>query len=271
MVMKGQDLNILINIFFSPSVNAARGLAFQVNNLVTQFFSSFYTAVQPQITKYYAKADICNMSELVFRSAKLSFYLILIVALPIEILTENSINLWLGVIPEYVISFIRLMVLMTAIDALSNPLMTAVQATGRIKYYQIVMGTFIMMNLPISFLFLKNGFNPEIVFIVSCSISFFSTFIRLQFLKILIDFPMLKFIKNVILKVIIISIVSCILPLLVKNNINIYNMYKFVFVVFICIGSTLISIWSLGLSDEEKRYIVEFYKKTKTKVQFYRR
>ena len=75
-LVKGQGLNILLNLFFNPSVNAARGIAFQINSAVSQFFTNFYTAVRPQITKYYAQDDIENMTKLVFRSSKFSFFLI---------------------------------------------------------------------------------------------------------------------------------------------------------------------------------------------------
>lgn len=84
-VVKGQGLNILLNMFFTPAVNAARGIAYQVNAAITQFFTNFYTAVRPQITKYYAQGDMEEMTKLIFRSSKMSFYLIMLISMPVII------------------------------------------------------------------------------------------------------------------------------------------------------------------------------------------
>ena len=159
-LVKGQGLNILLNMFFNPAVNAARGIAYQINSAITQFFTNFYTAVRPQITKYYAKGEIDEMIKLVFRSSKFSFYLIMLISLPIILETPYIVNLWLGQLPEYVVPFTRLIIAISAIDSMASPLMTTAHATGKIKLYQSSVGTVIILNLPISYLLLKMGGEP---------------------------------------------------------------------------------------------------------------
>ena len=114
-LVKGQGLNILLNMFFNPAVNAARGIAYQINSAITQFFTNFYTAVRPQITKYYAQGDMEDMLKLVFRSSKFSFYLIMLISMPIVIEAPYIVNLWLGQLPEYVVPFTRLIIVINAI------------------------------------------------------------------------------------------------------------------------------------------------------------
>ena len=170
-LVKDHGVNILLNLFFNPSVNAARGLVFQVNTAVSQFFGNFYTAVRPQITKYYAQGDLENMFKLVFRSSKMSFFLILLVSLPLFVETPYIIQLWLGQNPAYVVEFVRLVLLVTAVDAMASPLMTSAHATGKIKLYQSLVGTISMLNLPISYIILKLGGTPQSVFYVSLLLS----------------------------------------------------------------------------------------------------
>ena len=170
-VVKGQGLNILLNMFFTPAVNAARGIAYQVNAAITQFFTNFYTAVRPQITKYYAQGDMEEMTKLIFRSSKMSFYLIMLISMPVIIEAPYIVSLWLGQLPEYVVPFTRLIIAISAIDAMASPLMTAAHATGHIRLYQSSVGTMVMLNIPVSYVFLRLGFPPLTVFYVSLAIS----------------------------------------------------------------------------------------------------
>ena len=178
-VVKGQGLNILLNMFFTPAVNAARGIAYQVNAAITQFFTNFYTAVRPQITKYYAQGDMEEMTKLIFRSSKMSFYLIMLISMPVIIEAPYIVSLWLGQLPEYVVPFTRLIIAISAIDAMASPLMTAAHATGHIRLYQSSVGTMVMLNIPVSYVFLRLGFPPLTVFYVSLAISVVCLFMRL--------------------------------------------------------------------------------------------
>ena len=250
-VIKGQGLNVLLNMFFSPAVSAARGIANQINSAVTQFFSNFYTAVRPQITKYYAQGDLNSMFHLVFQSSRLSYYLILIIALPILIETPTIINLWLGQTPEYTVIFTRLIVLITAVDAIANPLMTTAHATGKIALYQSVVGSTIVLNIPISYLFLKNGGSPVIVFIVSLIISVSCIFLRLWIVKRLVKFPVVQFCKRVLMVIVRVSFFAALIP--VTINCLVQNLYLSLFLVvlfsFFC---TALAVYLTGIEKEER-------------------
>ena len=124
-VIMGQGVNILLNIFFGPVVNAARGIAYQVRGAVQQFVGNFQMAMNPQIIKLYASDNIQQMHQLIFRGAKYSFFLLFIMSLPILLETEIILRLWLKTVPEYTVIFTRLIIVNILIDSISGPLMTA--------------------------------------------------------------------------------------------------------------------------------------------------
>lgn len=253
-LVKGEGLNILLNIFFNPTVNAARGIAYQINTAVMQFSSNFYAAVRPQITKYYAQNDLENMFKLVFRSSKLSFYLIILLSLPIIIEAPYIIKLWLGQIPEYTVIFIRYIIIISTIEAMANPLMTTAHATGKIALYQSLVGTTIMLNIPISYIFLNHGFPPVTVFIISLIITTICLFIRLWIIRRLINFPFMLYTKQVIAKCILVSITACIIPLSIYL-LNLQIKHIDFIICIITILSTIIVIYSIGLDSNEKKFI----------------
>ena len=259
-LVKGQGLNILLNMFFNPAVNAARGIAYQINSAITQFFTNFYTAVRPQITKYYAQGDIENMLKLVFRSSKFSFYLIMLISMPIVIEAPYIIKLWLGQLPEYVVPFTRLIIVISAIDAMATPLMTAAHATGHIRLYQFSVGTMTILNLPISYVFLKFGGQPLIVFYVSLCISTFCLFMRLWIVRRLMDFPVKRYIIQVFGSCVFICVVAMIIPLaahllLAESFVNV------VIVCLACVLSTIVTIYGLGLTKHERGLVVDIFRK----------
>ena len=260
-LVKGQGLNILLNMFFNPAVNAARGIAYQINSAITQFFSNFYTAVRPQITKYYAQGDLDNMFKLVFRSSKFSYYLIYLLSLPIIIETPYIIHLWLGQLPEYVVSFTRIIVLISAIDSMASPLMTVCHSTGRIRLYQSVVGTLIILNIPISYCFLKfMDCSPNVVFFISLIISTVALFIRIGIVKYLVSsFPAREYICKVFGGSIAISILSAILPVILHLILPV-SFASTVIVVLTSLISTLLFIYVLGMSSGEKKAIIDIIK-----------
>lgn len=259
-LVKGQGLNILLNIFFNPAVNAARGIAYQVNTAITQFFTNFYTAIRPQITIYYAQGEMGEMIKLIFRSSKFSFFLILIVSMPILIETPYIIKLWLGQLPEYVVPFTRIIIAISAIDAMATPLMTAAHATGKIRLYQSSVGTMTILNVPISYIFLKLGHSPLIVFYISLLISLICLFMRLWIVRRLMFFPVKEYVLKVFGNALLISIISAILPLYVHMQLD-ENFMNVVLTCLICLISCLLSIWFVGLNKNERYFVDEVVKK----------
>ena len=260
-LVKGQGLNILLNMFFNPAVNAARGIAYQINSAITQFFTNFYTAVRPQITKYYAQGDLENMFKLVFRSSKFSYYLIYMLSLPILIEAPYIIHLWLGQIPEYVVSFTRIIVLISAIDSMASPLMTVCHSTGRIRLYQSVVGTLIILNVPISYCFLKfMDCSPNVVFLISLIISTVALFIRVCIVKHLINsFPAREYIYKVFGISMVISVLSAILP----STLHLILPASFISTVIVVSVSfifTLLFIYILGMTSGERKAVIGIIK-----------
>lgn len=259
-LVKTEGLNILLNMFFSPTVNAARGIACQINNVLMQFFNNFYTAVRPQIIKYYAQGNKASMINLVFRSTKYSFFLCLFVSLPVMIEAPYLINFWLGQTPEHVIAFTRLIIIISIVDALASPIMTAAHATGKIKLYQFVVGMIMILNIPISYCFLKFiSTNAISVYVISLSLAVVAFVVRLWIVKQLVEFSIRVYFNTVILKIIVLAILSAILPL----ALHFILMPGFISCATVVISSFLSSgiiIYALGMSGYERMVVVKAIK-----------
>jgi len=253
-VFKNQGINILLNIFFDPIVNAARGIAFQVNNSINQFVINFSTAVNPQITKYYAVGQKEKMIRLVFQSSKLSYFLLFIISMPVLSETEFILSLWLKEVPTHTVLFTRLIIINTLIDSISMPLVTSALASGKIKKYQVIVGGVMMLNIPVSYIFLYFGYPPQVTMYVSIIIAIINLISRLLMLKNMILFPIKGFIFKVISRILFSSIVAYILPFCLIFYMQ-DGLERFIIVFIIGIITTTISIYLLGLSNNEKELI----------------
>lgn len=177
-VIMNQGVNVLLNLFFGPTVNAARAIAYQVRGGVAQLSANFQMAMNPQIVKTYAAGQIDQMHRLVLRGAKLSFFLVSILALPVIFNAEIVLDLWLKDTPQYAVLFTQLVLIDIMIESISGTMMTAIQATGKIALYQSVVGGLLILNLPLSYIALKIGYPPEVVFFISIIISTSAFFAR---------------------------------------------------------------------------------------------
>ena len=255
-VSQGQGINILLNIFFGPVANAARGIATQVQAAVQSFVSNFQMAVNPQIVKSYAAGEKNYMTLLIIRSSKFSFYLLFLISFPIILEVDEILKLWLKTVPDYASIFTVLVLIVILIDCMSGPLMTAVQATGNIKIYQVILGSLQIIILPISYIFLKKGFAPEVTLYVNIVISIFALFFRLYFLKKLIDFPVRFFLNEVILKNAFIVVLSMIPLLLFRLLIDARYVSFFIHIILSIVWSGTL-IYLIGLSRSEKKFILQ--------------
>ena len=190
---RSQGINILINLFFTPAVNAARGVAFQVYNAVHQLVTNFFTAVKPQIYKSYASGQTDDMFKLVMRSSLLSMYLISLLIFPLVASTEFILGLWLKEVPQYTIVFVQLVLLNGLVDSVDAPLSATALATGKIRKYEIAVSSVILANIPISYVALKLGCNPEVTMLISIILSCIDVFVRTYMLKGMMNFPMKKY------------------------------------------------------------------------------
>ncbi len=260
VVISNQGINILLNTFFGPVVNAARGIAYQVQGAVNSFVTNFQMAVNPQIVKSYASGDKSYMMKLIFQSSKYSFFLLFLLSLPILIETETILKIWLIIVPEFTVIFCRLVIVVALIDSFSGSLIASSGATGRVKKYQMVVGTILMLNLPISYVLLKIGYVPQVTMYISIMISCVALASRLYMLKSMINISIRAFFKNVIAIVIPIVTISSILPLGVRYYMQ-PGWERLIFICILSIFSVFISIYSLGLQNDERLFLKEKFKK----------
>lgn len=250
-VLRDHGGNILVNLFFGPAVNAARGMAVQLNGAVQGFVTNFMTAVNPQITKSYAAGDKKYMISLVMKSSRMSFYLLFIIALPILFNTEYLLGLWLKEVPVHTVGFVQLFLIFALSESLSNPLITAQLATGNICTYQLIVGGLQLLNIPVSYFFLKDGAAPEATVAVAILISQVCLVARLLLLKGMIGIDVRKFFRKVYLSVISVTVIALIIPFAIRN----YLPAGFAGVIIntaVVLISACLSVLIIGFSKEER-------------------
>lgn len=253
-VLYGQGLNMLLNVFFGPVVNAARAIAIQVQNAIQQFVGNFQMALNPQITKTYAKGELDEMHKLMFRSARFSFYLLFLLSLPILFETGFVLKIWLKTVPENTVIFLRIIICISLIYTLSNPLIVANQATGKVKKYQAVCGSILLLILPISYICLKLNLPAYSVFIVHFVMEAIAQIARMIMLRPLIGIKLIDYFANVYSKVFIVIVLSVILPLLVYKSMN-DTFLRFIIICFVCLLSVAAIVYIIGLSKKERAFI----------------
>lgn len=260
-VLYNQGLNMLLNIFFGPVVNAARGVALQVQGTVQSFIVNFQMALNPQITKSYAKGNLDRMHTLIFTSSKFSFFLLFILALPITIEANQILGVWLKEVPNHSVSFIRLLFSIALIETLANPLVISNQATGKVKKYQIVVGGIQLLIVPIAYIVLKLGGNPESVYLVQFVIMLCAQIARIFMIKPLIQLPLKKYFNEVIVRVLIVAITAPIIPLFIYFNTHVMSTTNFFMVCLFSVISVFISIYLIGITQNERQMILSYLQK----------
>lgn len=259
--MKGNGLNILLNMFFGPTVNAARGIAYQVSGGAESLYQNFQIAVRPQIMKSYSQKDIEGMNYLVYFMSKISFFLLWVVSLPILFLTDPLLSLWLGSFPEKTIFFTQLVIIISLVGCFGNPLTTIVHATGKMKNFQIITGSVLLLIVPIAYIFLKLGCAPESAFIVSLIITFVVQIVRLVLVNRLVYFPLRTYFANVILPCLLVVVTSFFPALLISHYTN-----HFLILLFSSTFLSAMAIIGVGLNSHERRRTIELITK-KLKLQ----
>ena len=258
-VLRDQGGNIIINLFGGPAVNAARGIAMQVNHAIVGFSNNFMTALNPQITKSYASGEQDYMMKLIFRGARFSFYMLLFLSLPVLANTHYILSLWLGIVPEHSVLFVRLALIFAMSESISSPLVTAMLATGKIRNYQIVVGGLQMLNLPISYVLLRIGCIPETVMMVAIALSQCCLAARLVMLRTMIGLSARKYLREVYLNVILVTTVAAVLPILTSVILE-ESFLNFVIIVLISLITAAISIFYIGFNKNERDFAVTKFK-----------
>ncbi|SHE77968.1 Na+-driven multidrug efflux pump [Bacteroides luti] len=265
-VVAAQGVNLILNIFFGPVINAARGIAYQISSSIYGFANNFQMAVNPQIIKSYAAGENEYMMNLIFRSAKFSFYLLFIIALPIFIEVDFILKIWLKVVPEYTSLFCRLIIISGLLDVFSGPLQTAANATGKIKLYQFTEGTIILLLMPLSYLLYKLGFAPQATFYVGILISIALQFARLMILRGLIHVDMKHFVMDIFFKSLFVGFLASLIPFMIKD-LYVNEVIRFFVVCFFSVVSSFTVIYFLGLNRSEKIFVKEKMSQIYTKLE----
>ena len=254
-ILRDQGGNILLNLFYGPALNAARGVANQVSNAIGSFVGNFMIALNHQITKSYDAAEYGYTFSLIFRGARFSYYLLLWLALPVLLNTQYILSIWLNVVPEHTILFVQLVLVFSMCETISNPLITVMLATGKIRNYQIVVGGLQMMNFPLSYIFLKMGFLPEIIVMVAISLSLICLGARLILLRDMIQLPVARFLRHVCGNIIVVTILSLTVPLYARWELP-NNLFGFIFSCIICFGWGGIILYRFGCSVSERKFLI---------------
>lgn len=254
VIVQGQGLNILLNLFFGPAVNAARAVSVQVQSAMMLFGNSFLTAVRPQIIKLYATDNIDRMMSLVFNSSKYGYFLIYLVVAPLFLETPTVLRLWLKDVPEYSVVFCRYMLVISLLNVMRTPFVSVLHATGKIKIGNIITGTILMMTFPLAWLFLHLGYSPVSVFTVTLVITLLSQVADLFVIRHYVYFSVKSYYRRVLLRCFAVSVIPLILSGLLKYMCE-PDFIRLCMTVGLSCTLTCISVFYIGLNDCEKKIV----------------
>lgn len=255
-----QGINLLLNAFCGPAVNAARGIAVQVENVVKQFANNVQVAINPQILKSYSVGDMDRMYTLVMASSRYCFYLLFILSLPIFIETDFLLNLWLAEVPEHTTSFVRLILSIVLLDAFINPMFTANLACGKLKVYHLTLSILMYSFMFVTYFAIKLSMIPESVFISLLVATIIGVIMRFFILEKQIGLKVSSYIHNVVIPVAKVVILSIILPNLVHLMIH-NEIISFLATSIVAVLSVAITVYLFGIKSDERIYVLNFIKK----------
>lgn len=257
-ILKDQGGNILINIFFGLTLNAAYGIANQVRSLLLQFGNNIGMAISPQITKSYAEGNASRSIELTLFMVKCNATFMLLIVIPMLCETSNILNLWLNIVPSYSVDFVRIIVFLTFISIINSSYGPIYLANGNIRNYQMIGSIILITYVPVTYLLLKIYSYETIPLIVASSYELFFLFANFICLKILINFPLIAFFKDVLLRIILAGALSFIVVWYSKDVFNIDGIIKF---IIVCIESSILVCFSTFyfiLNKKERNIAVNF-------------
>ena len=256
-IFNTQGVNIISNMFFGVPVNAARGIAVQVEGVTKNFIANFTTAVKPQVIKSYSSGDKEYMSKLICNGTKYSFFMMLVISMPFFFEAEFILKLWLGLVPERAASFVRLAMVVSLVGLLGDILYTNVLAVGKLKKYMICETAITFLVFPLTYVAFTFRGIPEIPYVLFAVVYFVLIFIRLFFLREMEKFPVSYFFKSVLRVAFKVLLASIPIPLALFMVLD-RNVLASVLIIFISICSTIISVMVVGIDSSERKAIMNF-------------
>lgn len=253
-LLRENGVNIVLNLFFGPVVNAARGISHQVSAGIYTFASNFQLASRPQMIKSYAKGEYKEVLSLCFSITRLSFYLLWILAVVMVVNIKFILDLWLGkMYPEKTISFTILAIAISLLDAFANPITTIVHATGIMKRFQITCSSIILLIVPASYLLLRWGFPPEATYVVSIIILFIVHCVRLLLVRRLATFFSIReYVRRAVIPCVKVALISAAL----MAGVMILFHSPFLLLCF-SIAVPMVTVYVFGMTSIEKRFVCE--------------
>ena len=252
-----QGVNLILNFFCGTAVNAARGIAVQVDGLVRQFAMNVQTAINPQIIKSYAQGENERFFSLIFASSRYCFYLIFLIALPIFLESDFLLTLWLKEYPEHTVNFLRITLIVVTLETLVTPMFTANLASGKVKIYQIVISIISLLFIPITFLAIRFTKIPEIVFVCTLLMTIVEIIARIFIVHRQVGLPRRKYVRSVLLNVSIVAAVSAVIPVLVHLNMP-EGFVRFLVVGIVCVFSVGTVAYFIGINQKERMFVNTF-------------
>lgn len=253
---KDQASNIILNLFLGTAINAARGIALQVNSIIMSFSNNLFTAISPQITKLYAQGNIQESQKLVYVGARYTFFLMTLFTIPIILNVNYVLELWLKTVPEYTAEFLIITLISSSIYVLSKPLTAAIQATGDIKTFQIGVSIIMLLELPMAWVLLKMQYPPYYALLPSILTNLISIWFRIWNLKTMIKSYSYKFfLCNICLKCIMLFATIYIICFYICRDFP----KEFVYLILSCCISLTLSciiIFFLGMHKYERKKII---------------
>lgn len=260
-IVNQQGVNMLLNIFYGPIVNAARGISFQIYNAVQNFSQNIYTAIRPQVTKAYSCNDMDYFVDLFYKGAKYSYYFMLIISVPIIVNIEYILSIWMGKVPDYTDSFSILIIIYVLVNTLNNSTWSAMQAQGELKMYSLVGSSLFLLYFPVSYLLMKFGLSPIYIYICYVLFRVFYLFASFSILCRKINyFDWQTYLSQVLFPIIIVSIFSFGISVYINMMFNDINFPTFIYKSALYCFITSIIIFFIGLNRFERSIMLNFIK-----------
>ncbi|MCH5216315.1 MAG: oligosaccharide flippase family protein [Muribaculaceae bacterium] len=261
-VCNNQGINVLLNVFYGPVANTAYAVGYQVSTGVSNFASSFYTAVRPQLTKSYAIGDFAYMNQLFLFSSKTIFALLYAIILPLMLETDIILKLWLGDVKPYMVYFTQLMLVYTIIICIGNPITTIAQASGQVKRYHGIVDGFGLVALPLSYIAFKLGALPEVTFYITIAVFIIAHALRLIVVRNIVPIRIAEYVKCFILPAVMIIVVTILLSWPVRLGIN-NTVGQLLCVTTISIVSSCFCSYFILFNQEEKSIFRSLFRHSK--------
>ena len=254
MMARNHGVTVLINLFFGATVNAANAIAYRVNSAITNFTTNFTIALNPQITKTYAAGEYEAMKKLIFRGGKFSFYLLLLLCYPVLFETDYLLGLWLGTFPKFTAVLTRWVLVLSMVEIFNSSVGCAVQATGNIKWYQIVISSIQLLTFPVAYVLFSMGMRPYAALVTMVTLSVIAVLVRLYYIKHLLMINPREYFIQVLLRCAFIALLALAVPAIILINME-TSLLRFLAITVFSTLSTAAIVYMLGVSESERFFL----------------